>query len=103
LIDNALRFTPDGGEIRILVGAKNGHTEISVSDTGRGIAPEHLPRVFDRFYRADPSRSSAGTGLGLSLVKSIVNLHGGRATIESKPARGATVTLSFPNNVPAAD
>jgi two-component system heavy metal sensor histidine kinase CusS len=97
LIDNALRFTPDGGSIRISVASKNRQSEISVTDTGSGIAPEHLPHVFDRFYRADASRSSAGSGLGLSLVKSIVDLHGGSATIESKLGRGTTVTLVFPD------
>jgi signal transduction histidine kinase len=67
-----------------------------VKDTGRGISAEHLPRVFDRFYRADPSRSSDGVGLGLALVKSIMDLHGGSAQIASEPGHGATVTLSFP-------
>jgi two-component system, OmpR family, heavy metal sensor histidine kinase CusS len=96
LIDNALRFTPDNGKIRIEIATRNNNVEISVSDNGAGIGAEHLPRVFDRFYRADPSRSSAGTGLGLSLVKSIVDLHGGSAKIESTSGRGTTVTLSFP-------
>lgn len=99
LIDNALRFTADGGNIHISIGTRNGRTEVSVRDTGSGIAPEHLPRVFDRFYRGDPSRSSAGTGLGLSLVKSIVDLHGGSARIESELGRGTTVILTFPNQV----
>ena len=97
LIDNALRFTSDGGNIRISIAARKGHTEISVRDTGSGIAPEHLPRVFDRFYRGDPSRSSSGTGLGLALVKSIVDLHGGSARIQSQMGSGTTVTLVFPN------
>ena len=70
--------------------------EISVKDTGCGIAPEHLPRVFDRFYRADSSRSSQGSGLGLALVKSIMDLHGGSAAVESEVDRGTTVTLTFP-------
>ena len=96
LVDNALRFTPDGGEIRISIRSEQSDTEISVSDTGSGIAAEHLPRVFDRFYRADPSRSSAGTGLGLALVKSIVDLHGGSAAIQSQLGRGTAVTLRFP-------
>ena len=96
LIDNAFRFAPENGRIQISIrGAENG-TEISVTDNGSGIAPEHLPRVFDRFYRADPSRSAAGTGLGLSLVKSIVDLHGGTATIESEVGRGTFVNLTFP-------
>jgi two-component system, OmpR family, heavy metal sensor histidine kinase CusS len=96
LVDNALRFTPDGGEIKISVMVRDAHSEIAVSDNGSGIAPEHLPRVFDRFYRADPSRSSGGAGLGLALVKSIVDLHCGSAKIESEVNRGTTVTLTFP-------
>jgi two-component system heavy metal sensor histidine kinase CusS len=67
-----------------------------VKDTGAGIAAEHLPRVFDRFYRADSSRSSEGLGLGLALVKSITDLHGGSAEIESQVGLGTTVTLTFP-------
>jgi two-component system, OmpR family, heavy metal sensor histidine kinase CusS len=101
LIDNALRFTTDGGNIHISIGARDGRTEVFVRDTGSGIAPEHLPHVFDRFYRGDPSRSSAGTGLGLALVKSIVDLHGGSATIESELERGTTVILNFPGQAAA--
>jgi two-component system heavy metal sensor histidine kinase CusS len=95
LIDNALRFTPENGKIRIAIGASENGSEISVSDNGPGIAPEHLSRVFDRFYRADPSRSSVGSGLGLALVKSIVDLHGGSATIKCEPGDGTAVTLTF--------
>jgi two-component system heavy metal sensor histidine kinase CusS len=97
LIENALRFTPKGGHIEISLRRVENGSEISVCDSGSGIAPEHLPRVFDRFYRADPSRSSRGTGLGLALVKSIVDLHGGSVAIESTPGRKTTVTLIFPN------
>ena len=68
----------------------------TVSDNGSGIAAEHLPRVFDRFYRAESSRSSDGAGLGLALVKSIVDLHGGSAVIESNVGRGTTVKMMFP-------
>jgi two-component system, OmpR family, heavy metal sensor histidine kinase CusS len=96
LVDNAMRFTPDGGEIKISTMIRDGHSKIAVSDNGCGIAAEHLPRVFDRFYRADPSRSAGGAGLGLALVKSIVDLHGGSAEIESEVNRGTTVTLKFP-------
>jgi two-component system, OmpR family, heavy metal sensor histidine kinase CusS len=98
LVENALRFTPDGGMVRITVDVNAAYTKVLVSDTGRGIPAELLPHVFDRFYRADSSRSSAGTGLGLSLVKSIVDLHGGSATIESEVGRGTTVILSFPKH-----
>ena len=96
LVDNALRFTCDGGTIRIAITPRDAYTEISVSDTGCGIASEHLPRLFDRFYRVDSSRSSQGAGLGLSLVKSIVDLHGGSAGVTSEVDRGTTVTLTFP-------
>ena len=99
LVDNALRFTPDGGVIQISITAKTEHSEVAVSDNGCGMASEHLPRVFDRFYRVDSSRSSDGAGLGLALVKSIADLHGGSARIESEPNRGTTVTLSFPNRL----
>lgn len=96
LVENALRFTSDGGSIDVAISTKPGGTEISIKDTGCGIDAEHLPRVFDRFYRADASRSSHGAGLGLALVKSIVDLHGGSANIQSEPDRGTTVVLSFP-------
>ena len=96
LVDNALRFTSDGGEIKIEISVRNADVEVAVIDNGAGVAPEHLSRVFDRFYRADSSRSSDGAGLGLALVKSIVDLHGGSATIESEVNRGTIVTLSFP-------
>jgi two-component system heavy metal sensor histidine kinase CusS len=96
LLDNALRFTPEHGSIRIALSKHNNAFEVAISDTGSGIAPEHLPRVFDRFYRAESSRGSDGAGLGLALVKSIVDLHGGSATIESEIGRGTTVKLTFP-------
>jgi signal transduction histidine kinase len=97
LIDNALRFTRDGGTIQISIMVKAEHSEVTVSDNGYGIAPKHLPRVFDRFYRVDSSRSSAGAGLGLALVKSIVDLHGGSARIDSEVGHGTIVTITFPN------
>src|SRR6266446_1061418 len=96
LLDNALRFTPENGSIQIALCQRDAAFEVAVSDNGCGIAPEHLPRVFDRFYRAESSRGSDGAGLGLSLVKSIVDLHGGSATIESEIGRGTTVKLIFP-------
>ena len=96
LVDNALRFTADGGKIEISIASEADNSKILVTDNGCGIAPEHLPRVFDRFYRADSSRSSHGTGLGLALVKSIVDLHGGAAKIDSEVGHGTTVVLIFP-------
>jgi two-component system heavy metal sensor histidine kinase CusS len=97
LVENAVHYTPAGGSIEISIANRGPGSEVSVKDTGAGIAAEHLPRVFDRFYRADSARSSEGVGLGLALVKSIVDLHGGSAQIESEPGRGTTVTLSFPH------
>jgi two-component system heavy metal sensor histidine kinase CusS len=96
LLDNALRFTPANGSIHITLSEHNTDFQVAVSDTGCGIAPEHLPRVFDRFYRAESSRSSDGAGLGLALVKSILDLHGGSATIQSQAGQGTTVKLIFP-------
>lgn len=96
LLDNALRFTPEHGLIRITLSKNNSDFEVAVHDNGSGISAEHLPHVFDRFYRGESSRSSDGAGLGLALVKSIVDLHGGGATIESNVGHGTVVRLIFP-------
>jgi two-component system, OmpR family, heavy metal sensor histidine kinase CusS len=96
LVDNALRFTPQNGSIQIALAEHATDFEVAVSDNGSGIASEHLPRVFDRFYRAESSRGSDGAGLGLALVKSIVDLHGGSASIQSEIGRGTVVSLTFP-------
>ena len=101
LLDNALRFTPDGGKITIATETKPDRTELAVEDTGCGIPPQHLSRVCDRFYRVDSSRSSQGTGLGLALVKSITDLHGGSVAVASEVNRGTIVTLTFPAKEPA--
>ncbi len=96
LLDNALRFTPDNGSIEIALRQHDANFEVAIRDNGCGIAAQHLPRVFDRFYRAESSRGSDGAGLGLALVKSIVDLHGGSANIESELGRGTIVKLVFP-------
>jgi signal transduction histidine kinase len=98
LFDNALRHTPTGGEIAVRAGAALDGVTIAVADTGSGIAPQHLPRIFERFYRADASRSRAqgGTGLGLAIVKHLVEAHGGRVAAESTLGRGTTIRLFFP-------
>ncbi len=102
LLDNSLRFTSEGGTITITTTRSATKTEVTVADTGTGIPAEHLPRVFNRLYRADPSRSSGGAGLGLSLVRSIVHLHGGSAAIASEVGRGTKVTILFPAQPQAA-
>jgi len=95
LVSNAIAHTPKGGSVTMAVSATGPEIHIDVSDTGRGIPLEALPRVFDRFFRVDPSRSqiSGGTGLGLAIVQSIMTLHGGTAEITSELGRGTTVTL----------
>ena len=95
LVSNAIAHTPKGGLVTLGASKLNGEIRIRVSDTGIGIPAEALPRVFDRFFRVDPSRSKAsgGTGLGLAIVQSIMSLHGGSAEISSEPGRGTCVTL----------
>ncbi len=97
LVDNALRFTPDGGRIDIWLAFQGGKSEVAVTDNGSGISAQDLPRVFDRLYRGDASRSSQGAGLGLALVKSITELHNGSVTVRSEPGRETTITLRFPS------
>jgi heavy metal sensor kinase len=96
LIDNAIKHTPIGGDISLRVGRSNGMAWLEVSDTGPGIAPEHLPHLFDRFYRADPSRDrSRGTGLGLAIAWAIAEGHGGRLTARNTAAGGAAFRLEL--------
>jgi two-component system heavy metal sensor histidine kinase CusS len=95
LVSNAIAYTPKGGSVTMAVSTSGPEIHIDVRDTGRGIPAEALPRVFDRFYRVDPSRSqiSGGTGLGLAIVQSIMTLHSGSAEITSQVGSGTTVTL----------
>jgi two-component system, OmpR family, phosphate regulon sensor histidine kinase PhoR len=99
LIENAARYTPPGGRIVCRARRENGGIAISVSDTGAGIPREHLPRIFERFYRSDPSRSrdEGGTGLGLAIVKHLVEAHGGRVSAESERGQGTTITCWYPS------
>ncbi|MDR4494879.1 MAG: sensor histidine kinase, partial [Nitrospirales bacterium] len=94
LVHNAIQHTLKGGEVCLsLRPVHDGSAEIRVEDTGCGIAAEHLPKLFDRFYRVDPARSEEGTGLGLAIVKSIMDLHHGSVVIQSAPGKGTVVTL----------
>jgi signal transduction histidine kinase len=99
LISNALRYTPRGGQITL--GAERGDGDmvaLTVADTGAGIAPEHLPKIFERFYRADQSRTreTGGSGLGLAIVRSIIEAHGGLVRIQSTLGQGTRFTLLLP-------
>ncbi len=98
LVDNALRYTPEGTPVRIRWGLDKGLPTLSVRDEGPGIAPEHLPRLTERFYRADPGRAreSGGTGLGLAIVKHVVKRHGGELGIESRLGEGSAFVCRFP-------
>jgi signal transduction histidine kinase len=100
LFDNALRYTPAGGSIELDVRPGERGTVLAVRDTGSGIPAEHLPRVFERFYRVDPARSRehGGTGLGLSIVKHLVEAHGGRVDLTSAVGAGTTVRVFLPDD-----
>jgi two-component system, OmpR family, heavy metal sensor histidine kinase CusS len=99
LVSNAVRVTAPGGTVFISIVTGDTEARIAVIDKGRGIASKHLPHVFDRFYRVDASRHSKGTGLGLALVRSIMQIHQGEASIVSEVGGGTTVTLTFPTRM----
>jgi len=99
LVTNAIRYTLEGGSIQVKwVSLPDGGGEFSVKDGGIGIEAEHIPRLTERFYRVDGSRSreTGGTGLGLSIVKHVVQRHGGELRISSEPGKGSTFTLTVP-------
>ena len=98
LFDNAIKYTPPGGTVRAATERENGHVRALVTDSGGGISPEHLPHIFDRFYRADPARGDEvrGTGLGLAICRTIAEAHEGQLRIESDVARGTRAILTLP-------
>ncbi len=101
LVHNAIRFTPAGGVVTLRARSDDGATALEVSDTGVGISPDDLPRIFERFYKAERARSGGGTGLGLAIVKHIAQAHGGTVSARSRPGQGSTFTLRLPS--PASD
>ena len=96
LLTNAIQHNQPGGEVRVKLAAQDGVATLTISDNGAGISAEDLPRVFERFYRADKSRSTGGNGLGLSISKAIVEAHGGTIEAASEPGAGATFTVRLP-------
>ena len=96
LLDNAVKYTPDGGKIDVIARTEQTAAILSVIDTGIGIPADELPRIWDRLYRGDKSRSERGLGLGLSLVKAIVEAHGGTVSVESAPGAGTRIDLRLP-------
>ncbi|NYE58864.1 two-component system heavy metal sensor histidine kinase CusS [Duganella sp. 1224] len=99
LVSNAIRYTPAGGEVHLSARAVDGGVVVAVRNTGPGIAPEHLPHIFDRYYRADQARSDQAhsAGLGLSIVRAIMELHGGNISVDSQPGASTTFSLFFKN------
>jgi len=96
LIDNALKYTPPGGRVEVEIGADGQAAILRVRDTGPGIPAAEMPRIFDRLFRGDTSRTERGLGLGLSLVKAVVEAHGGTVGVENEPGRGAVFTVRLP-------
>jgi two-component system OmpR family sensor kinase len=100
LLDNAIKYTPEGGKVTVTVRETNGWAELEVSDTGIGIPEDQLPLIFERFYRADKARASSGAGLGLAIARQVAEAHGGRIEVESTPGEGSTFRLLLPKNLP---
>ena len=98
LLDNAIKYTHSGGTVTVGVSEDDAQVFISVKDTGCGISPRDLPRIFERFFRSDQSRSQSGIGLGLSLARAIVRAHGGEITVTSTPNQGSTFTATLPKS-----
>jgi signal transduction histidine kinase len=100
VLDNAVKFTPAGGTVRLSAAAPGGQAEVVVEDTGIGISPEQLSHIFERFYRGDPARArgngAEGAGLGLAIARWIADAHGARIEVTSEPGKGTRVAIRFP-------
>jgi signal transduction histidine kinase len=100
LVDNAIKYTPEGGEVRVWAHESDGQVGVTVRDTGVGIPEEELPRIFERFYRTDEARTRGGAGLGLAIARQIAETHGGTIEVRSTPGKGSTFILQIPQNGP---
>ncbi len=95
ILDNAVKYTPGGGRVDVGLNTKSGHAEVRIADTGIGISPQNLQRIFDRLFQVDPSRHQDGVGLGLSIARVIADAHGGTIAVDSTPGQGTVFTVSF--------
>jgi signal transduction histidine kinase len=102
LLDNALKYTPEGGNVRLSCAVESGRVTVRVRDTGMGIPPDEQPRIWERLYRGDKSRSQRGLGLGLSLVKAIVEAHHGEVSVQSQPGEGSEFMVALSQSGPLA-
>ena len=98
LLDNAIKYTPAGGRVRLACAMESGRATVRVGDSGPGIPPDEQPRIWERLYRGDKSRSQRGLGLGLSLVKAIVQAHHGDVSVQNRPGEGAEFTVYLPQD-----
>jgi two-component system phosphate regulon sensor histidine kinase PhoR len=96
IVHNAIKFTPSGGRVIVSTKLDNGSIITQVSDTGIGISKEDLPHIFERFFKADRSRSTSGTGLGLAIAKHTIQAHGGKVWVRSELGKGSTFGFSLP-------
>jgi two-component system, OmpR family, sensor kinase len=96
LLDNAVKYTPDGGRVTVVVREIPDSAELEVADTGIGISEDQLPHIFERFHRADEARTAGGVGLGLAIARQIIDAHGGRIRVTSKLGGGSTFTATLP-------
>ena len=101
IVDNAVKYTREGGDVSIKAALVSGKVRVAVQDSGIGIVSEDIDRIFNRFYRIDKSRTSAGFGLGLSIAKSIADAHSGTITVTSTPRQGSAFTVVLPSSHPA--
>jgi signal transduction histidine kinase len=101
LLDNAVKYVPRGGHVELLASARPGGVVIEVKDDGPGIPADEQPLIFDRLYRGDRSRSERGLGLGLSLVRAVVQAHGGTVSVRSEPGAGSTFRVDLPGAPPS--
>jgi signal transduction histidine kinase len=96
LLDNAVKYTPEGGAVTVVVRGDGCSVELVVADTGCGIPAEHLPHLFERFYRVEAARSAGGVGLGLAIARQIAEQHGGELAVDSEAGVGSTFSLRLP-------